>query len=295
MPFVPSTSGPTATALRPVRPATPEALVEELNKLPVHNTTALRVLSLLEDPDVPVAELGGLIQADPALAARILKLANSSFFARRNDVVIVEQAVMAVGLQTVRTFAVAAAFDLFNDQGAPVPGDFGHHAVAAAAGAAALARHARTGVGEAFSAGLLHDLGIALFHRLDPDRAREAGVYPGAEGPEVVAAERELFGLDHAAAAAVALRACRFPKQLVEAIGAHHEPVRRKRLAKQDLAALVAMGERLGGILAADGTCTDGDELAAVLDLVELDAAAGDRLWADVAHTYLDVAAFLSA
>jgi HD-like signal output (HDOD) protein len=276
-------------------PATPEALVEELNRLPVHNTTALRVLSLLEDPDVPVGELSGLIQADPALAARILKLANSSFFARRNEVVIVEKAIMAIGLQTVRTFAVAAAFDLFNDHGAPVPGDFWHHAVATAAGATSLAREARASVGEAFSAGLLHDLGIALFHRLDPIRAQESGLLPGFEGPDQLAAERAAFGLDHAEAAGIALKACRFPKQLVEAVGGHHDPVKRKRLGKQDLTAIVALGERLGAVLAVDGACTDGEELAAVLQLVEMDDRGGDRLWRDVANTYLEVSSFLNA
>ncbi len=292
VPLAPS-HRPAVAAASP--PATSASLVEELNRLPVHNTTALRVLSLLDDPDVAVVELSGLIQADPALAARILKLANSSFFARRNEVVAVDKAIMAVGLQTVRTFAVAAAFDLFNDRGGALPGDFWHHAVATAAGTTALARLARSSPGDAFSAGLLHDLGIALLARHAPERYAELGVLPGLEGPGQLTAEREAFGVDHAEAAAVALRACRFPKALVEAIGAHHQPVRRRRLARQDLGALVALGEQLGGLVAPDGSCVDGDALGAVLELTELDDSAGDRLWADVARTYVDVSSFLSA
>lgn len=236
---------PIAPSAKPVTRST-EALLEELHRLPVHNATALRVLALLEDPEVLIGDIGGLIQGDPALTARVLKLANSSFFGLRNDVASIDRAIMTVGLATVRTFTLAAAFDLFSDRGANLPADFWSHAIVSAAGATVLAKHLRQPTGDAFSAGLLHDLGVALLFRHAPDRYDAVIIAPGLKDDELCEAERAEFGIDHAEAAATVLRACRFPKPLIDAIGGHHEPVKKRRLGRPDLGAIVAVGEHLG-------------------------------------------------
>lgn len=272
--------------------AAPLDLTAELQKLPMQNATALRVLALLDDPDVLIADLGRLIAGDTALATKVLKLANSTFFGRRNEVTSLDKAIVAVGLSTVRTFTLAAAFDLFNDTGAPLPDDFWTHSVASAAGASVVAKHARLAPGDAFSAGLLHDLGVALLYRFDAERYALTclSVPDSAARCDI---ERREFGHDHPEAAALALGAARFPKALVEAIADHHQPVRKKRMGKPELSSVVAVGERLGEL----GSLEEAqpDELAAVgelLGVIGVDVPLS-RLLDEVASTRDDIAAFV--
>ena len=281
-PFRGSTTSPTV------------ALAEELHRLPVHNTTALRILARLEDPDVLVTELGGLIQGDPALTTRVLKLANSSFFGLRSEVADVERAIMAIGFSTVRTFTLAAAFDLFTDRGANLPADFWHHALAVAAGSAVVARRVRVAHGDAFSAGLLHDVGEALLFRHAPERFEATCLSEPAESEARLELERAVFGVDHAEAAAIVLRESRFPKALVEAIAEHHQPPKRKRMGKPELGTVVVVGERLGRCLLPDGSVVPGDDLPEALELVGLDAAVLDAVLEDVTKAYVEAASFIA-
>lgn len=275
------------------RPA--DALVEELHRLPVQNATALRILALLEDPEVLISDIGKLVQADPSLAARVLKLANSSFFGLRSEVSQVEQSIMVIGLSTVRTFTLAAAFDLFSDRGANLPEAFWHNAVSTAAGATAVAKRVRVSPGDAFSAGLLHDLGVALLYRHAPDRYEATCCLPGLDGEELMRVERAVFGIDHCEAGGIVLKECRFPKPLVEAIVGHHEPVRRKRLGKPDLATVVAAGEVLAK--AVDRGQLDEADMAEVLEAVGIDGGASTVVaLADELNTQREIlAAFVRA
>jgi putative nucleotidyltransferase with HDIG domain len=243
-------------------------LLDQLQTLPLHQTTALRVLELLDDPDVGVSRLAELVATDPSLAARLLKLANSAFFARRSAIDTVDRAVMVVGLQTVRTFTLAAAFDLFDDQKGPLPAGFWAHGVATASVASALAKQVGIPSSTAMCAGLLHDVGQALLVRLVPSAARSLDRVVDEEGR--LALERELIGIDHQAAAAAALTAARFPRPLVDAIGAHHIAIdahTASRRGKVELAQVLSIADTIahrvtGDVTVLDGVVTPGDGVA---------------------------------
>lgn len=272
---------------------TAAALALELQKLPLHNETALRVIALLDDPDVEVSELGHLIQSDPGLTTRVLKLANSTFFGRRSEVTAIDKAIVAVGFSTVRTFALAAAFDLFSDKGSALPPNFWHHAISSAAGATVVARRVRLSPGDAFSAGLIHDLGIALLHRYDTARYEARCIAPGLDEDEVVKIERELFGLDHAAAAAMTLAEVRFPKLLVDAVADHHAPVRKRRIGRPELAAVVSIGQKIGDQIDANGSLTQHPDLADWLQVMGIDASPSSIL-AELSGTFDDITGFIA-
>jgi putative nucleotidyltransferase with HDIG domain len=271
-----------------------ESLAEELQRLPVHNATALRVLALLDDPDVLIADLGRLIQTDSALAARVLKLANSSFFGLRGEITSVDRAVMAIGLSTVRTFTLAAAFDLFNDKGASLPENFWSHSLATASGAMTLAKRVRLPASDAFSAGLLHDLGTALLHRHDAAVYELHCLEPELRGDDLLMAERLAFGMDHAEAGAMVLATCHFPKTLVDCLAGHHHSVRRKRLGKPDLVAVVAVADRIiedlaAGVFAPSVVTQEG------LEALGLDGGDYDWFVREHERVSLDTSAFAAA
>jgi HD-like signal output (HDOD) protein len=253
----------------------------------------LRVISLLDDPDVEVTDLGRLIQTDPGLTTRALKLANSTFFGRRNEVTAIDKAIVAVGFSTVRTFALAAAFDLFSEKGVSLPKNFWHHAIASAAGTTVLARRLRVSAGDAFSAGLIHDLGIALLHRYDPASYEARCIAPELPEDQVIAIEREIFGMDHCQAAAMTLTEVRFPRVLVDAVALHHEPVRRRWRSRPDLAAVVTIGQLLGGLITPTGSVEQSDQLDVWLGALGLNIPSR-TIVSELVTTYSEVTGYIS-
>ena len=111
-----------------------------------------------------------------------------------------------LGLATVRAIATTAAFDLFSEKGRSVPDDFWPHSVTTAAAAAAIARRVGIQPNDAFSAGLLHDLGTALVFRRAPRRYDAVlELLAGDPSARVVEVERMEFGMTHAEVGAAAL------------------------------------------------------------------------------------------
>jgi putative nucleotidyltransferase with HDIG domain len=212
----------------------------EINKIPPHRDVALRVISLLDDPEASLTELSRLVANDVALATRVLRLANSSFFGRRSDITAIDRAIIAVGFSTVRTFAVSAAFDLFAEQRAPLPKDFWNHAMTSAAASTVLARHARVNTSDAFSAGLIHDVGVALLFRSDPARYQEHIITPDLGEVAALQVEKALFGSNHVEAAVEGLADVRFPNALIDAVATHHEPIKKRRFGRPSLGNIVA-------------------------------------------------------
>lgn len=80
--------------------------VEKLAALPAIPATALRIVSLCDQPGVGLAELGEAIAPDPVLSARMLRLANSAAFKRSVEITSVDRALMQLGLQTVKLTAL---------------------------------------------------------------------------------------------------------------------------------------------------------------------------------------------
>lgn len=198
-------------------------LVAEITQLPVQPGAAMRLLWMLEDPRTSAADLGRLIESDPALSAQVIRLANTAFYGLSGKVSSAWRAVTVLGLATVRALATTAAFDLFSEKGRSVPDDFWPHSVLTAASASAVARRVGLPGNDAFSVGLLHDLGAALVFRRAP-RRYDAIVERLAteEGLTLVDAEREEFGITHAEVGAAALGVMKFPAEFVTAVGVHH-------------------------------------------------------------------------
>jgi putative nucleotidyltransferase with HDIG domain len=207
--------------------ATAEAndLITEVTQLPVQPGAAMRLLWMLEDPRTSAADLGRLIESDPALSTQVIRLANTAFYGLSGKVSSAWRAVTVLGLATVRAIATSAAVDLFSEKGRSVPDDFWPHSVTTAAAAAAIARRVGIQPNDAFSSGLLHDLGTALVFRRAP-RRYDAVLEMIEANPEIarLEAERLEFGMTHAEVGAAALGVMRFPAEMVEAIGSHHTP-----------------------------------------------------------------------
>ncbi len=187
--------------------------------LPSRAAAAVQVLQLVDDPDATTSDLAGAIGADPALAARIMALANSSYFGLSGRVSNLTYAVSVIGFQAIRALAVSVAADL--DGPAGVPDGFWRQSATAATAAALIAPRFAAQPGDAFTVGLLHTLGSALLHQQSP--LPELCLPAVSEPDELIAVELERYGVNHATAGAQVLRGWRFPERLCAVIEGHHD------------------------------------------------------------------------
>lgn len=188
------------------------------------------LLAALSDPEAEPEELARLVETEPGLAARVLRVANSTFYGLSRSVSTIERAMVVLGADAVRGIAAASCMDralmrgteaLAIDLGTVVRHSIGTALVAqklAQAGPAAQA-------GEAFVAGLLHNLGVPIQARLDPEGIR-AVIEALAADPraDLRAIESRHARIGHEHCAAVLLTAWKLPATLVDAGAYHHDP-----------------------------------------------------------------------
>ncbi len=190
----------------------------------------LRINEMVSDPNSTAAELGKVICQDPALAARLLRMANSPAYGLSTQVNTVTRAVAVIGTQQIRDLVLAtstmSAFDGILNPLVSLE-DFWSHSLYCGAAAHLLAeecqmKHAET----VFLGGLLHDIGqLVIFHK-EPERAKQALLLSIEEHDDLALhlAEQEIFGFDHAEVGAALLRQWHFPELLIESVALHHAP-----------------------------------------------------------------------
>ena len=267
-------------------------LVAEITQLPVQPGAAMRLLWMLEDPRTSANDLGRLIESDPALSTQVIRLANTAFYGLSGKVASAWRAVTVLGLATVRALATTAAFDLFSEKGRSVPDEFWPHSVTTAAAASVLARRVGVQANDAFSAGLLHDIGAALVFRRAP-RRYDAVLERLDADPELplVDAEHAEFGFTHAQVGAAALSVMKFPGDLADAISKHHDD---PRTVEDLLPRLLIAADSLA--LAVDGGgCRERNvHVDVALDALGLTGVTGESLVDEVRADQENLAGFLN-
>jgi diguanylate cyclase (GGDEF)-like protein/putative nucleotidyltransferase with HDIG domain len=200
--------------------------IADLGDLPVLDRSLLRVRELSDDPEASTHELVEALQADPSLAANLLRFANSAANAHPVRASSIHQAVMLIGRRSVGRIALEAQVCTFFEQapgsGGVARGQLHVHAVQVGACAAELARRSGTDAGAAHLAGLLHDLGkLVLPVAFGAPNVDEVAASAPA-GPLRPAAEQATFGVDHALAGARFAESAGLPPETIAAIGGHH-------------------------------------------------------------------------
>jgi HD-GYP domain-containing protein (c-di-GMP phosphodiesterase class II) len=160
------------------------------------------ILRLTGQRDSDMAALISTLLRDPGLVAKVLRLANTSFYAAKGRVQSVERAVVLIGYAGIRELAAAAGLvDLMDKRktsSAVNRVSLWRHQVACAALARSLARaSAQVSPEEAFVDGLLHDLGIGVLDDLFPEAYAAATAYAAKARVRLAEAERAFLGIDH--------------------------------------------------------------------------------------------------
>ena len=208
---------PPVTARAPAPAAAPR------RHLPPLSAVASRIVqqASLDDPDLGL--LARLIELDPALTVAVLRLVNSPFFGMSRRVGTVSDAIMVLGMATVRRVAIASAvaqpLQQLGLKRSLVQAMWRKAIAGAVLATRLLDGHADSQL--AFTAGVLQDIGRLDLHLRDPEAY---ATLEALSGQALCTAEQAAFGHSHADAGAALAEAWALPQAIVDAIGQHHRP-----------------------------------------------------------------------
>ena len=222
----------------------PSAKPWALINLPPFPIVAARVMELLSHDTTGLKELADVIRADVAFSSEILTLANCALFATRTEITTILQAAAVLGLNRVKGLAMTIGLRSYLTDSLKIPALLAcwRHSLACAIVCEDLAAACRMERDAAYLAGLLHDIGRLALSVVEPVAYAEL-IYEADEEPvELLARERELFGLDHCEAGKWLAEQWRIPAQFAEVAERHHQPV---GPGKIDILAIVQLGCQL--------------------------------------------------
>lgn len=225
-----------ASAAAPTMDANLTGLVDDIATtcdLPPLPAAAARALTLARDPDSSSESLARVVSTDPALAARVLAMSRSVTYLRRQPPRTLQEAIATVGLRALRRILIAASARAAYRADDQVAQSLWAHSLAAGLAAEELSRVSGGGAaGDAFIAGLLHDIGKLVLHLSNPAAFATLGVFDED-------AERRLFGTTHDEIGGRLAEKWGLEPDIVAGIRGHHDP------AGSPLAVCVGRADRL--------------------------------------------------
>ncbi len=205
-----------------------DKLIDQSGKLGSLPAIVSRIFEVMDDPNSTAIQIGRIINEDPALTARLLKLVNSPFYGFVSKVDTVYRAIALIGHRELRSVVLAtSAVKVFDG----IPSDlvdmetFWKRSLNAAVVARVLAAFRREKeIERYFIVGLLHDIGSLLLYMYLPEHEAKAIVAHHAEEISLWQAEKNEMGFDHAEVGGALLKKWNLPPVLSNAVQFHLYP-----------------------------------------------------------------------
>lgn len=215
-----------------MNPVTYEILtrpMKQLGNLPAMPTILHALSAALSRPvsQVDAEKVAETISYDKSLTAQCLRIANSTLYCQRGDVVTVREAVMMLGLWRIRDLAFACNLPLIfaNLDCAVCKESLWRHALGTAVLAQKIGQDFGSGKNDQpYLAGLLHDIGILINRLLFPDDFRDAMKEAIEERSSIVGIEQRVMGFTHAESGRILAEFWKLPLEVAEVIEYHHCP-----------------------------------------------------------------------
>jgi putative nucleotidyltransferase with HDIG domain len=209
-----------------------QRIIENIKQLPALPLIVNKLIKVVNSPDSSAEDAADLIEKDPALTTKVLRLANSAFYGMPRSISSVSSAVVILGFNTLRSLVLGASvISMFPSNGAKIAFDrlrFWKHSIVCAMVARSIAQHIM-GVTimdpqSAFCAGIMHDIGKLIFELFTPQEYTAVCRQSQEKGIPVVEAEAAVMGITHAQIGAILADKWALPLELEAAIVHHHEP-----------------------------------------------------------------------
>ena len=203
-------------------------IVAWVGDLPPMPTVASRAIGLVEDPDCTASELTKILSTDTALAARVLKIANSAMFARQREITTLSQAIMIIGFKSLKGVIVAATLRQFQKKFGPTEKLVWENSMASGMAASSIAKHLKKKyVEEIFLLGLLHSLGqiVLLFQAATSKEYKLVLEKIKSSQCDFATAEQEVYGFAHPLIGALVAKKWNFSSDSCQAILHYCDPI----------------------------------------------------------------------
>ncbi|MFH1215826.1 MAG: HDOD domain-containing protein [Pseudomonadota bacterium] len=213
-------------------------LIIQIGELPTLPMVAARINQEIHNEALTAKLLGEIIIDDAALAAKILRLANSAFYGLQKQVTTLNKAVMVLGFNTVKNLALSVSihslFKKQTDSRIDLEGLW-RHSLGCAAAAKIIIANTNVKLGEeAFLFGILHDIGkILIIHSAPREYEKILQLMQEENIPEKDA-ELQVIETTHQKLGAMLLEHWKFPDAITQAVKFHHETdLKKKKLSPE--------------------------------------------------------------
>ncbi|MBN1577666.1 MAG: HDOD domain-containing protein [Chitinispirillaceae bacterium] len=224
--------------------------IEQIDNLPALPAIVTRLMQVVNSPDTSADDAAKLIQKDPALTTKMLRLANSAFYGIPRSISSVSSAVVILGFNTIRSLVLSASvMKMFSSSHQPAidKNRFWKHSIVCAIAAKAIVRQfinvRMMDPESAFCAGILHDIGKLIFSEFAQEDYFEVCEFAKECNVPLIEAEKKILGISHADIGRILADKWALPLDLEYSLVFHHEPMKADSLI--DLVTTVHMANVL--------------------------------------------------
>jgi putative nucleotidyltransferase with HDIG domain len=204
---------------------------ESIDRMPSLSPVIHKINEVANNIRSSAQDLTDVIQFDPVLTAKVIRMVNSAYFGLPQEVKSLKQAVVMLGINTIKNVAISSAFlgKAYLKGSTVLDGEeFWRHSLGVAVASKMIAK--RLGVEEKFIeeyfiAGLIHDIGKILINNFFPDEMKKILEISGQKNIIITDIEKSVLGLSHEEVGIAIGKKWKFENNLLYAVGRHHQPV----------------------------------------------------------------------
>lgn len=203
-------------------------LTTAVDRMPAFPKSVQTILEMTRNINCLPKSLVGVIEKDPVMTMKILRVINSAYYGLPNKISSVGQSVIYLGINTIKnlalSFAAVGILPRFNSAGFDIQRYLLHSLTVGSVARLLCEKYARSEAdpGDCYVAGLLHDFGKVVFAQFMSAEFILALTLAADMGKPLAVAEAEVIGADHAVVGAMLARKWQFGDSLVDCIRDHH-------------------------------------------------------------------------
>jgi putative nucleotidyltransferase with HDIG domain len=209
-------------------PELAKKLIAAVDRMPAFPKNVQELLELTRHMDCSPKDVVLVIEKDPVLTVKILRVINAAYFNLSRPITSVNHAVIFLGFNTIKNLSLGvAAIGILPAHNSA--GFDGHQCLLHSLSCAGMAQQIALRVAdvdpmECYVAGLLHDFGKLVLAQYFPDEFKQALAHSQSHGMSLHLSLRETMGIDHSSIGAMLVEKWRFPEKLVDAIRYQYGP-----------------------------------------------------------------------
>jgi HD-like signal output (HDOD) protein len=199
--------------------------IQKLSSLSSLAVVKFHLVKALNNEAASIEEISGIIKHDPAIASRVMAIANSAFFGYPGRIGSLDQAVMLLGFDLVRSISLASSlFSMFASQYGHLKLIWAHSYLVGSLAGRLCRKTGGSGEDRCFLSGLIHDIGRLAIFRVAVDSGLETELpdISVRKGDDLIKSEIAMMGCSHPDAAKWFLESLCFPDEIIRPVETHH-------------------------------------------------------------------------